>query len=157
MQQTTADKVRNVAHHMGRLNDDAQYAQYYLAEKLPMPGNLSEVFGWAASPYDLVEARDRYSSFNMLTYSLAINAAEPVIAPLCLAAGAKVLEGRDIRDVFRKAADELITLPQNKPDPDLRRHVEPNETEMADIMQELKSMGCTMNGTVLTKLPPLNP
>jgi hypothetical protein len=157
MQQSTSDKVNNIAHHMGCLDHDAQYAQYYLAEKQPMPKHLSAVFGWAASPCELVEAREGYREFNMLTYSLALNASEPVVAALCLAGAARTMEGRDIQTVFRQAADALMSLPANKPEPELRRHVEPDETEMADIVRELKSMGCTMNGTVLAKLPPLNP
>ncbi|MEZ0224307.1 MAG: hypothetical protein ACAH83_07135 [Alphaproteobacteria bacterium] len=157
MQDTTADKVRLVAQYVRSLNCHTQDAQYHLAEKLPLPERLSEIFGWATSPYELVEARERYNTFNMLAYSLAINAKQPDIAPLCLAGGAPGMEGRDIKEVFCEAADALMALPQNKPNPELRKYVEPDETEMAEIVQELKSMGCTMNGTVLAKLPAINP
>jgi hypothetical protein len=160
MREETASKVCTIATYAARFDCAAQETQYLLAEKLPLPDSLREAFAAATSPYDLIAARERYDVLRKLTYCLQIRDREPVVAQLILAhtdPGGTRYQGKDIGDLFRAFADELMALPGNKQQPDLRKNLEPTAAELADMAKDFEAMGCTMNGTVIAKLPPMTP
>lgn len=156
MQEETAAKVYTIATYASRLETAAQEAQYLLAEKQPLPLSLRAVFGAVTSPYDLEDTRHRYSALRVLTYCLQTHNREPEVARLYLAYSEPTrFQGKDIKDLFNAFADELMALPENKPEPELRKLVEPTVGELSDMAEDLKIIGCTMNGTVISKLPPM--